>query len=42
MGRPTNWIVNGIPERFPNLKTLWIESGLAWVPFMMQRLDTST
>lgn len=35
----TNWIINGIPERFPNLKTIWIESGLAWVPFMMQRLD---
>ncbi len=35
----TNWIVNGLPERFPKLKVLWIESGLAWVPFMMQRLD---
>ncbi|MFY0610003.1 MAG: amidohydrolase family protein [Hyphomicrobiaceae bacterium] len=35
----TNWIVNGLPERFPKLKTLWIESGLAWVPFLMQRLD---
>lgn len=35
----TNWILNGIPERFPKLKVLWVESGLAWVPFMMQRLD---
>ncbi|MER2536458.1 MAG: amidohydrolase family protein [Rhizobiaceae bacterium] len=35
----TNWLVNGMPERFPKLKTLWIESGLAWVPFLMQRLD---
>ena len=35
----TNWITNGMPERFPKLKTLWIESGLAWVPFVMQRLD---
>lgn len=35
----TNWIVNGLPERFPNLRTIWIESGLAWIPFMMQRLD---
>lgn len=35
----TNWIFNGIPERFPKLKTIWIESGLAWLPFMMQRLD---
>ncbi|WP_370591420.1 amidohydrolase family protein [Saccharopolyspora montiporae] len=35
----TNWVINGIPERFPGLKTIWIESGLAWVPFLMQRLD---
>ncbi len=35
----TNWILNGIPERFPKLKSVWIESGLAWVPFLMQRLD---
>ena len=35
----TNWIVNGLPERFPKLKTIWIESGLAWVPFLMQSLD---
>ncbi|GAA0036680.1 MULTISPECIES: amidohydrolase family protein [Brevibacterium] len=35
----TNWIINGIPERFPDLKVIWIESGLAWLPFMMQRLD---
>ena len=34
-----NWVIHGIPERFPNLKTIWIESGLAWVPFIMQRLD---
>lgn len=35
----TNWVINGIPERFPRLKVIWIESGLAWVPFLMQRLD---
>ena len=35
----TNWIMNGLPEKFPNLKVIWIESGLAWLPFMMQRLD---
>jgi predicted TIM-barrel fold metal-dependent hydrolase len=34
-----NWIVNGLPERFPKLPVIWIESGLAWLPFMMQRLD---
>jgi predicted TIM-barrel fold metal-dependent hydrolase len=36
----TNWIINGLPERFPNLDVLWIESGLAWLPFLMQRLDS--
>ena len=36
----TNWIVNGMPERFPKLPVIWIESGLAWVPFLMQRLDS--
>src|SRR5258708_5829861 len=35
----TNWVVNGMPERFPKLPVIWIESGLAWVPFLMQRLD---
>ncbi len=35
----TNWIVNGLPERFPKLKVIWMESGLAWVPWLMQRLD---
>jgi uncharacterized protein len=35
----TNWVVNGLPERFPKLKVIWIESGLAWLSFMMQRLD---
>ena len=34
-----NWVVNGLPERFPKLRVAWIESGLAWVPFMMQRFD---
>jgi predicted TIM-barrel fold metal-dependent hydrolase len=36
----TNWLINGMPERFPRLKLIWIESGLAWVPFLMQRLDS--
>jgi predicted TIM-barrel fold metal-dependent hydrolase len=35
----TNLVINGIPERFPRLKVIWIESGLAWIPFLMQRLD---
>jgi len=35
----TNWVVNGIGERFPKLPVIWMESGLAWIPFLMQRLD---
>ena len=35
----TNWVINGLGERFPKLKVIWIESGLAWAPFLMQRLD---
>jgi len=35
----TNWIINGLPERFPGLRTIWIEGGLAYLPFLMQRLD---
>src|SRR3546814_1146932 len=35
----TNWIMNGLPERFPRLKVIWIESGLAWISFLMHRLD---
>ena len=36
----TNWVINGLPERFPHLSVIWTESGLAWVPFLMQRLDS--
>jgi predicted TIM-barrel fold metal-dependent hydrolase len=35
----TNWVINGLNERFPKLPVLWVESGLAWIPFLMQRLD---
>ena len=35
----TNWVTNGLGERFPKLPVIWIEGGLAWMPFLMQRLD---
>jgi predicted TIM-barrel fold metal-dependent hydrolase len=35
----TNFVINGVPARFPDLKVLWIEGGLSYVPFLMQRLD---
>jgi uncharacterized protein len=34
-----NWVMSGMPERFPGLKVIWMGGGLAWVPFLMQRLD---
>jgi uncharacterized protein len=37
----TNWVINGLPERFPKLKTIWVESGLTWAYCLMQRLDHS-
>ncbi|MEC8086341.1 MAG: amidohydrolase family protein, partial [Pseudomonadota bacterium] len=36
----TNWVLNGMNERFPGLPVIWIESGISWIPFLMQRLDT--
>jgi uncharacterized protein len=35
-----NWLMSGLPERFPKLKVLWCESGIAWAHYLMQRLDT--
>jgi predicted TIM-barrel fold metal-dependent hydrolase len=35
----TNWIVNGLPELFPKLRVAWIEGGIAFLPFLMMRLD---
>jgi predicted TIM-barrel fold metal-dependent hydrolase len=35
----TSVILQGIPERFPDLKFVFQESGLFWVPMMQYRLD---
>jgi uncharacterized protein len=35
----TNWVINGLSERFPKLKVVWVESGLTWASCLMQRLD---
>lgn len=35
----TNLVINGVPERFPDLKFVFIEAGLTWIPFLMSRLD---
>ncbi len=35
----TNWVVNGMAERFPALPVIWMDSGVSWVPWLMMRLD---
>jgi uncharacterized protein len=34
-----NLVVNGIPQRFPRLRFVWMECGVCWLPFVMYRLD---
>lgn len=33
------WVVSGIFERHPNLRVVLVESGLGWIPYMLERLD---
>lgn len=35
-----NWIVGGVFVRFPKLKVVMVESGLGWIPYYLERLDT--
>jgi predicted TIM-barrel fold metal-dependent hydrolase len=39
MVQMTNLVLNGIPARFPNIRFMFMESGIAWIPFMIARLD---
>ncbi|MBM3676351.1 MAG: amidohydrolase [Actinobacteria bacterium] len=39
MVQMTNLVYNGIPERFPNIPFVFMEAGVAWLPFMVGRLD---
>lgn len=34
-----NLIYSGIPERFPNLRIVSVESGIGWIPFLLEALD---
>jgi predicted TIM-barrel fold metal-dependent hydrolase len=34
-----NMILSGICERFPRLKVVSVESGIGWLPFMLEALD---
>lgn len=39
MANVTAIVLNGVFERFPRLKSLCCEAGLAWLPFLAERLD---
>ena len=34
-----HWLVNGMPERFPGMPVIWMDSGISWVPWLMMRID---
>lgn len=35
----TSLIVQGVPEKFPDLNFIFLEAGISWVPYMMWRLN---
>ena len=35
----TNLVLNGIPERFPKMKLIFMEAGQSWVQLLIARLD---
>lgn len=39
MANMVDMVTTGVPVRFPDLKIVFTEAGVSWVPFMMWRLD---
>ena len=35
----TSFLLDGAPVRFPKLKMAFLEAGVGWVPYLMERLD---
>lgn len=35
----TSLLVQGVPEKFPELNFIFLEAGISWVPYMMWRLN---
>ncbi len=35
----TSVVMTGVPVRFPNLKFVWMEGGISWLPWLYHRLD---
>jgi len=40
MAQLTSLVIQGVPEKFPDLDIVFQESGIFWVPLMMHRLDS--
>ena len=34
-----NLLVSDVPEMYPNLKFVSVESGVGWIPFLLEALD---
>ena len=34
-----NLLISDVPERFPSLKFVSVESGIGWLPFLLEALD---
>src|SRR5690606_8670098 len=34
-----NLIISGLLERHPRLKFVWVESGIGWIPFVLEALE---
>jgi predicted TIM-barrel fold metal-dependent hydrolase len=39
MRQLTSIVLEGIPERFPNLRIAFLEAGCGWAPYWMERMD---
>src|SRR6202035_5475899 len=35
----SNLIISGVLEKFPELKIVSVESGIGWIPFLLESLD---
>jgi len=34
-----DWILSGVLERWPELRIVFVEAGIGWIPYFLERLD---